>query len=132
MQPSVYGKQSVTEIMQLPKWDANQAARVIKALDDSGVSIAKFSRANGLNYWRVMNAKRRLKSASCYLREPMNAPALVPVTVEQMADAVQTDNGDRSGWMLEVQFSGCVVRVSRGAKEQELTATLRAIRALGC
>jgi hypothetical protein len=132
MEASVYGKQSVAEVMQLPKWDANQAARVIKALDDSGMSIAKFSRAHGLNYWRVMNAKRRLKGATLGRIEPVNTPALVPVAIEQMAEAIDTDDGDKGGWMLEVQLSGCVVRVAAGASQQAVAATLQAIRALGC
>jgi len=132
MQPSVYGKQSMAEIMELPSWDKLQARQVIDALDDSGMSIAKFSRAHGLNYWRVMNAKRRLKSASYCRREPMSAPALVPVAIERMAEAVDPDDDDKGGWVIEVRLSGCVVRVSRGANEQAVTATLRAIRALGC
>ena len=132
MEASVYGKQSVAEIMQLPKWDTNQAARVIKALDDSGMSIAKFSRAHGLNYWRVMNAKRRLKVATVGRNEPVNTPALVPLAIERMAEAVDTDNDDKGGWILEVQLSGCVVRVSAGASQKAVAATLQAIRALGC
>jgi hypothetical protein len=132
MKASVYGKQSVAEIIRLPKWDAKQARQVIDALDDSGMSIAKFSRAHGLNYWRVMNAKRRLKGATLGRIEPISAPALVPVTIEPMAEAVDTDNDDKGGWILEVQLSGCVVRVAASASQQAVAATLQAIRTLGC
>jgi hypothetical protein len=79
-----------------------------------------------------MNAKRRLKGTMLRRIEPVSAPALVPVAIEQMAEATETGDGDKGGWILEVQLNGCVVRVSRKADEQAVTATLRAIRALGC
>jgi hypothetical protein len=64
MKPSVYGKRQLSEIIELPTWNTSQTRRVIKALEDSGMSVAKFCGLHGLNYWRVMNAKRRLMKAA--------------------------------------------------------------------
>jgi hypothetical protein len=132
MQPSEYAKQPVVEVMKLPKWDRSQTARVIKALDDSGMSIAKFCRAQGLNYWRVMNAKRRLKAVAASGLEAIRAPALVPVAIEQTTEAIGTDDDGRYHWVLEVRLSGCVVRVAAGASQQSVAATLQAVGALLC
>jgi hypothetical protein len=126
---NVYSQQPLSDLVKIPKWDMRHTRQVVKALDDSGLSIKKFSHANGLGYWRVMNAKRRLKAKTRHSTDAVTKPALVPVTVT--SDSSASIQGSQR-WVLEVDMGGCLVRVSKEASEQVLATTLRAVRELQC
>ena len=129
MDSNVRTQQPLSQLVKIPKWDLSQTRQVVKALADSGLSIREFSRANGMGYWRVMNAKRRLIAKA---RRPTGAaarPALLPVTITTDSSASMATS---ERWVVEVDIGGCLVRVSKDAGEQVLATTLRAVRGLSC
>jgi hypothetical protein len=95
MKPSVYGKRQLSEIIKLPRWNTSQTRRVIKALEDSGMSVAKFCGLHGLNYWRVMNAKRRLGSKAVSRLARKSDPAFVPIMIEGKTVVENADEGEQ-------------------------------------
>lgn len=129
MDSNVYAPQPLSELAKVPKWDMSQTRQVVKALGESRLSIRKFSQVNGLGYWRVNNAKRRLKANASRSKTALTKPALIPVTIT--TDSSESIQGSQR-WVLEVDIGGCLVRVSKEASEQVLTTTLRAVRGLQC
>jgi hypothetical protein len=123
-----YIHQQLSELDKIPRWNSSQTRTVVDALRDSGMSIAAFADFHGLGYWRVMNAKRRIDANNRRRSSNHNEPALVPVTIA--ADAPTASTGSQR-WVLEVELSGCLVRLSPNASEQVVAATLRAIKAIG-
>jgi hypothetical protein len=124
-----YMHQKLSELDEIRRWDNSQTRTVVDALRGSGMSIAAFANFHGLGYWRVMNAKRRIDAKKRRRRSSNhNEPALVPVTIA--TDAPTASIGSQR-WVLEVELSGCLVRLSPNASEQVVAATLRAIKAIG-
>jgi hypothetical protein len=132
MKQSGYGKQQLSEIVEVPKWSTSQTRRVIKALDDSGMSVTKFCGLHGLNYWRVINAKRRIRGDVSGRVSSDGEPALVPVVIEQPVQVPRVVDGDGQRWVLEVRLGRYAVRVAAEASEQAVQSAIRAVRALGC
>jgi cytochrome oxidase assembly protein ShyY1 len=123
-----YMHQQLSELDKIRRWNNSQTRTVVDALRDSGMSIAAFANFHGLGYWRVMNAKRRIDAKNRRRSSKHNEPALVPVTIA--TDAPTASTGWQR-WVLEVELSGCFVRLSPNASEQVVAATLRAIKAIG-
>ena len=129
MDSNVHAQHSLSELVKVPKWDMSQTRQVVKALADSGLSIREFSQVNGMGYWRVMNAKRRVKAKAHRATGAVARPTLVPVTI---ATDASTSIAASERWILEVEIGGCMVRVSKDVSEQALATTIRAVRGLQC
>jgi hypothetical protein len=125
----VYAQQPLSELIRLPKWNTSQSQQVVKALADSGLSVAKFSQSHGVSYWRVNNAKRRLNAKARRRKGRVTKPGLVPVTITTGTSAAIAGS---ERWVLEVELGGCLVRVSPAATEQVVGIALRAVRGLEC
>lgn len=111
------------------RWSWDDAKVVLKALDESGVSISAFCRNTGVKYLRVLqwNQKRRQANAARYDQQ-----TFLPLRVIADSKIQREDCNRQSHWVIQVELSDCVIRVAQEASEAVVNRVLRALRQRSC
>lgn len=116
-------------ILRRKRWKAEDAGEVFRAINESGMSAAKFCRQWGLGYNRIVRWRRRLgKKAAQRRREAL----LLPIRVVKDREP---DRGNATGggqWPVELDCGGFCLRVSETATEDLISRALGAAKERLC
>jgi len=111
------------------RWSWDDAQVVLKALDESGGTVSAFCRDTGLTYFRVLQWNQKRQQARSARKEQ---PIFLPLRVIEETNAQRKDSSERSGWVVQIELSDCLIRVAEGASEAIVTRAVRAARERSC
>ena len=111
------------------RWSWNDAQVVLKALDERGGSVSAFCRDTGLTYFRVLQWNQKRQQAQ---RARDAQPTLLPLRVIQETDVQRKDSSEKRNWAVQIELSGCLIRVAEGASEAIVVRAVRAARETSC
>jgi transposase-like protein len=123
------GIESLKRILRRQRWTAQDAAEVLRAIKQSGLSAAEFCRRHGLGYNRIIRWGGKL-GRTPVRRRPKGL--FLPIRVVEDQEKAEDNAAGRGSWVAELECEGFRLRVAEAATEELIGRVLAAAKARPC
>jgi len=103
-------------------WSAQDKARIVAESMAGQLSVSAVARRHGLTPQQLFNWRRQSRGLMC--TEPLFVPAVVAAAI-----GPPRRSETKAAAVIEVEMSGVMVRIGRGAESRTIAAVLAALKA---